>query len=69
MSISSIGISQPSQKKNNYCEDISISYGLNSQELLNLSDVSAINETTADSLIGENECFESVNDPLNDRAA
>ena len=51
--------------KNKFYKDISISYGLNSQEMLNLSDSSAINETEADSLIVENESFESVNDPLN----
>ena len=31
-----------SPKKNHFFKDISISYGLNSQEILNLSDASAI---------------------------
>ena len=46
-------------------QDISISYGLNNQEILNLLDASAIDETEADSSIVENGSFESVDDPLN----
>ena len=53
------------KRKNKFYKDISIYYGLNSQEILNLSDISAIDETEADSLIVENESFESVDDPLN----
>ena len=53
------------KRKNKFYKDISISYGLNSQEILNLSDISAIDETEAYSLIVENESFESVDDPLN----
>ena len=40
--------------KNKFYKDISISYGLNSQEILNLPDASAIDETEVDSLIVEN---------------
>ena len=53
------------KRKNKFYKDISISYGLNSQEILNLSDISAIDETEADSFIVKNEIFESVDDPLN----
>ena len=53
------------KRKSNLYKDISISYGLSSQELLNLLDVSAIEETEADSSIVENESFVSVDDPLN----
>ena len=52
------------KRKNKFYKDISISYGLNSQETLNLSDASAIDETEADSSIVENESFKSVDDPL-----
>ena len=38
---------------------------LERQEILNLPEVSAIDETEGDSLIVENESFESVDDPLN----
>ena len=53
------------KRKNNFYKDICISYGLNSQEILNLSDISSIDETDADILAVENESFESVDDPLN----
>ena len=53
------------KRKNKFYEDISISSGLNSQEILNLSNASGIDETAADSSIVENESFESVDDPLN----
>ena len=53
------------KRKSKFCKDISISYGLNCQEILNLLDASAIDETEADSSIVENESFESVDDPLN----
>ena len=52
------------KRKNKFFENIFISYGLNIQKLLNLSDVTAIDETAADSSIIENESFESV-DQLN----
>ena len=53
------------KRKSKFFEDISISYSLNSPQILNLSDVSAIDETATDSPIVENENFESVDDPLN----
>ena len=53
------------KRKNKFYEDISTSYSLNGQEILNLSDISEIYETQADSLIVENKSFESVDDPLN----
>ena len=53
------------KRKNKFYKDISISYGLNSQEILNLLDISATDETEADRLIAENESFESADDPLN----
>ena len=53
------------QKKKQVLQDISISYGLSSQEILNLSDISANDETEGDNLIAENENFESADDPLN----
>ena len=53
------------KRKNSFYEDISISYGLNSQEILNLPDISAIGETAENSSVVENESFESVDDPLN----
>ena len=53
------------KRKKKFYKDISISYGLNNQEILNLSDISAIDETEADSFIVKNEIFESVDDPLN----
>ena len=53
------------KRKNKFYKDISISYGLNSQKILNLSDIPVIVKTEADSLIVENESFESVDDPLN----
>ena len=43
----------------------SISYGLKSQESLNLSNASAIDQNEADSSIVENESFESGDDSLN----
>ena len=42
------------KRKNKFNEDISISYGLNSQEILNLLDVSATDKSAADNLIVEN---------------
>ena len=57
------------KRKNKVYKDISIIYGLNSQEILNLSDISATGETKADRLIVENESFQSVDDPLNARRA
>ena len=45
------------KRKNKFYKDISTSYGLNSQEILNLLDLSANDETEADSLIVENESF------------
>ena len=45
------------KRKSKFYRDISIYYGLNSQEILNLLDVSAIDETEADSSIAENESF------------
>ena len=53
------------KRKNKFYEDISISYGLNSQEILNLPDISVIGETAANSSVVENESFESVDDALN----
>ena len=53
------------KRKNKFYKNASISYGLNCQEILNLSDASPIDETEADSSIVENESFESVDDPLN----
>ena len=53
------------KRKKKFYKDISISYGLNNQEILNLSDISAIDETEADSFIVKNEIFESVDDQLN----
>ena len=43
-----------SKEKNKFYKDISISYGLNSQEILHLSDASATDETEVDSSIVEN---------------
>ena len=57
------------KRKSKFCKDISISYGLNCQEILNLLDASAIDETEADSSIVENESFESVDDPVNTHRA
>ena len=53
------------QKKKQVLQDILISYGLSSQEILNLSDISANDETEGDNLIAEYENFESADDPLN----
>ena len=58
-------LSTISKEKNKFYKDISISYGLNSKEILNLSNIPAIDETEADRLIVENKSFESVDDPLN----
>ena len=52
------------KRKNKSFENIFISYGSNIQKILNLLDVTAIDETAADSSIVENESFESV-DQLN----
>ena len=57
------------KRKSKFYEDISISYGLNSQKILNLSDVSATDETEGESSIAENESFESVDGPLNAHSA
>ena len=64
-SIGNIWSSQLSHKKNKFYGGISISYGLNDQETLNLPDISAIGETAENSSIVKNESFESVDDPLN----
>ena len=53
------------KRKNKFYKDISISYGLNSQEILNLSDASEVDETKANSSIVGNESLESVDDSLN----
>ena len=53
------------KRKNNFYKDIFIFYGLNSEEILNLLDASAIYKTESDSLIVANESFESMDDPLN----
>ena len=58
-------LSTISKRKNKFCKDISISYGLNSQKILNLSDIPVIVKIEADSLIVEIGSFESVDDPLN----
>ena len=50
------------KEKNKFCQDISISYCLKRQEILNLLDISSIDKTEADSLIVENESLESVDD-------
>lgn len=50
------------KKKNKFYQDISISYCLKRQEILNLLDISSIDKTEADSLIVENESLESVDD-------
>ena len=42
------------KRKNKFYKDISISCGLNSQEILNLSDASTTDETKTDSSIVEN---------------
>ena len=57
------------KRKNKFYKDISISYDLNSQEISNLSGVSANDETEANSSIAENERFELVDDPLNAHSA
>ena len=43
------------KRKNKFYEDISISYDLNCQEILNLPDISAIGETVENSSVVENE--------------
>ena len=53
------------KRKNKFYKDITISYGLNCQEILNLPHISAIDETEADSLIVENKRFEPADHPLN----
>ena len=53
------------KRKDKFYKNISISYGLNNQEILNLSDILATDEIEADSLIVENDSFESVDDQLN----
>ena len=57
------------RRKNKFYENIFISYGLNSQDILNLPDISAIGETAEKSSIVENESFESVDDPLDGHKA
>ena len=65
-------LSTISKEKKKFYKDISIFYGLNCQEILNLSDISAIaaiGKTEADNLIVENESSESVDDALNTHRA